>query len=365
MRIEPAFWADRKVVLTGHTGFKGAWLTLWLQRLGARVSGLALPPDATPNLYTLAAVRPESEVIADIRQPEAIAELLAAAQPTIVIHMAAQALVRRSYEDPVGTFATNVIGTAHLLDAARRVPSIGAVLVVTSDKVYENGETGRSFAEEDRLGGRDPYSASKACAELLTASFRMSFFAGPGAPAVATARAGNVIGGGDWAADRLVPDIVRAHAAGLPVALRYPRSVRPWQHVLEPLAGYLLMAQALAAASGDTVEALNFAPDAGNFRTVAELVDAFSARFDGRPGWVAAAGRHPHEARSLTLSADRAASRLGWRPQLDFTETVKWTADWYQTHRRGGDVRRATLDQIDAYSARLDAAEATEGRQTA
>ncbi len=356
MRIDRAFWANRKIVLTGHTGFKGAWLTLWLQRLGAHVAGLALPPHTVPDFYSLAAIRPDHEVFADIGKPRPIADLLAAAQPTIVIHMAAQAIVRRSYEDPVGTIATNALGTAHLLDAVRPVASIRAVLVVTSDKVYENRETGRPFGEEDRLGGHDPYSASKACAELLTASFRASFFADPGAPAMATARAGNVIGGGDWAADRLVPDIVRARAAGVPVALRYPGAVRPWQHVLEPLAGYLLMVQALASSSGLADGALNFAPDPDNCRSVAELVEAFTARFGGRPGWVAPLGWHPYEARSLTLSAARAAARLGWRPQLDFAETVAWTADWYETHRQGGDVRRLALDQIGTYEARLDAA---------
>ena len=273
--------------------------------------------------------------------------------------------MRRSYEDPLGTFATNVIGTAHLLDAVRREPSIRAVVVVTSDKVYENHETGRPFSEEDRLGGHDPYSASKACAELLTSSYRSSFFANAGAPAIATARAGNVIGGGDWAADRLVPDIVRAYAAGGPVALRYPVSVRPWQHVLEPLAGYLLMAQAMASSPGFAVDSVNFAPCSGNFRTVAELVEAFGASFGSSQGWFAASGEHRHEARFLTLSANRAVSRLGWRPRLDFAETVAWTADWYKTYRQGGDVRRAALDQIDAYTARLETAENGKRRETA
>lgn len=358
MRIDPAFWTGLPVVLTGHTGFKGAWLTLWLQRLGARVSGLALPPDTVPSLYALAAIRPEHEVFADIAEPQPIAELLAAIQPKIVIHMAAQALVRRSYEDPVGTFATNVLGTAHLLNAVRRVPSIRAVLVVTSDKVYENRETSRPFTEEDRLGGRDPYSASKACAELLTASFQACFFADPGAPAVATARAGNVIGGGDWATDRLVPDIVRALAADVPVALRYPGSVRPWQHVLEPLAGYLMMAQTMASPSGLPIASFNFAPDPANFRSVAELVEAFTTRLGGRPGWIQAPGQHPHEAHSLTLSAEQAGARLGWRSRLGFAEIIAWTADWYETYRRGGDVRKAAWYQIDAYTACLEAAQA-------
>jgi CDP-glucose 4,6-dehydratase len=358
MRIDPAFWTGLPVVLTGHTGFKGAWLTLWLERLGARVSGLALQPDTVPSLYALAAIRPEHEVFADIAAPQPIAELLAATQPKIVIHMAAQALVRRSYDDPVGTFATNVLGTAHLLNAVRRVPSIGAVLVVTSDKVYENRETGRPFTEDDRLGGRDPYSASKASAELLAASFRACFFSDPGAPAISTARAGNVIGGGDWATDRLVPDVVRARAAGVPVALRYPGSVRPWQHVLEPLAGYLMMAQTMASQPGLPIDSLNFAPDPANFHSVAELVEAFTARFGGRPGWVQAPGQHRHEARALTLSAERAGARLGWRSRLDFAEIIAWTADWYETYRRGGDVRQAAWYQIDAYTACLEAAQA-------
>jgi CDP-glucose 4,6-dehydratase len=353
MLINPEFWRGLRVVLTGHTGFKGAWLTLWLQRLGAEVAALALAPHTEPSLYHLAEVRPQREVIADLNDPGPIADLLMAVQPSIVIHLAAQALVRRSYDDPVSTFATNVMGAAHLLQAARQVKSISAVLIVTSDKVYENPETGHSFAEDDRLGGHDPYSASKACAELLTASFRSSFFVGNGGATVATARAGNVIGGGDWSVDRLVPDIIRAHDAELAVRLRYPHAVRPWQHVLDPLCGYLMMAQAMASAPGLAVDALNFAPDPDNFRTVAQLVEALSAQFGGSPGWEPESGSHPHEAQVLTLSADRARASLGWRPRLDFAETITWTAAWYEIYRQGGDVRQATLNQIDEYAARL------------
>jgi len=351
--IDPAFWDGRRVLLTGHTGFKGAWLALWLQQLGARVSALALPPDTEPSLYRLAEVEVEREVLSDLGEPAAIGELAAETRPSIVIHMAAQALVLRSYRDPLGTFRSNVLGTANLLDAVRRVPAVDAVLVVTSDKVYANTGEGRPFTEDDRLGGRDPYSASKACAELITASFRGSFFGGEDAPRVATARAGNVIGGGDWSPDRLVPDIIRARTRGTPIVLRYPEAVRPWQHVLEPLAGYLMMAQAMVEGAIAPPLSLNFAPACANFRSVAQLVEAFDTAFGGGSGWVASEGEHHYEAGLLTLSAERAETQLGWRPQLDFPETVGWTADWYRHFWHQGDLRRVTLDQIEAYSMRL------------
>ncbi len=340
------FWRGRRVLITGHTGFKGAWLNLWLRRLGAKVAGYALAPAATPNLWDIAGGGSDS-IIADIRSPELVREAVCRTDPQIVFHMAAQALVRESYRDPLGTYATNVLGTGNLLQACRELKSLECVLVITSDKVYENDGAGRPFEEPDRLGGHDPYSNSKACAELLTASFRDSFFSG--GPPVATARAGNVIGGGDWSLDRLIPDCVRALAAGQPVRLRYPESVRPWQHVLEPLGGYLTLAQALSSSPDAAPRAVNFGPDAASFCMVKEVVDAFSAHFAGKPGWERDASAHPAEARALTLSSKLAERALGWRPALGITESLAWTADWYRAHAAREDMVKFSDAQIARY----------------
>ncbi|MEA3196473.1 MAG: CDP-glucose 4,6-dehydratase [Gammaproteobacteria bacterium] len=346
------FWRDRRVLLTGHTGFKGAWMSLWLKALGAEVTGYALPPATEPNLWSIVAAssnagRVPHSVIADIRDAQRVAEAAARADPQIVIHMAAQALVRESYRDPLGTYATNVMGTAALLQACRSLRRLECVIVVTSDKVYENRGEGRAFDERDALGGHDPYSNSKACAELVTASFRDSFFAD--GPPIATVRAGNVIGGGDWAQDRLVPDCVRALESGRPVNLRYPHAVRPWQHVLEPLSGYLTLAQALVASPKATPRAVNFGPDPASFCTVREVVDAFSARFGGVPGWVSDPSPQPPEARALTLSSELAGQALGWHPRLDIRESLSWTADWYSAHTAGENMAAFSEAQVARY----------------
>lgn len=340
------FWQGRKVLLTGHTGFKGAWLHLWLRSLGAEVSGYALKPSTEPDLWDLVGV-PAGSVLGDVRDERAVRACLAQADPQVVIHMAAQALVRESYRDPLGTYATNVMGTANVLAACREARHLQCVVVVTSDKVYENLGQGRPFAEEDRLGGHDPYSNSKACTELVTSSFRDSFF-GNGPP-IATARAGNVIGGGDWSADRLVPDCVRALQAGLPVRLRYPDAVRPWQHVLEPLSGYLALARALIETPAAAPRAVNFGPDPTSFCAVHEVVDAFSARFAGKPGWERDVGEHPAEAAALTLSSTLAERSLGWRPALSLEESLSLTADWYQAHAAGRNMREFTQAQLMTY----------------
>lgn len=353
MSPDAKFWRGRRVLVSGHTGFKGAWLTLWLSALGARVSAFALPPEDTPNLHSLLHLDVERELLADLRTAEPIAKFVDTAQPEIIFHLAAQSLVRRSYAAPSETFATNVVGTANLLDAVRNARATRIVIVTTTDKVYENLEQGRPFVETDRLGGRDPYSASKACTELVVTSFRRSFFAPAGRPLVATVRAGNVIGGGDWCPDRLVPDVVRAIADRRPVRLRYPRARRPWQHVLEPLAGYLLMAQAMATQPAFETETLNFAPDLQQAETVAELVNALSAAFGGEPRWVEEPGEHLHEAELLALSAKNAHAVLSWRPLLSFAEAVTWTADWYKAYRASADMRRFSLEQIAAYEVRL------------
>jgi CDP-glucose 4,6-dehydratase len=340
------FWRGRRVFLTGHTGFKGAWMNLWLQSLGAKVTGYALAAHTEPSLFALVSGRSTSH-IADIRDERKVRDALIGADPQIVIHMAAQALVRESYREPLATYSTNVLGTGTVLQACRALKQLECALIVTSDKVYENHAEGRPFVEGDRLGGHDPYSNSKACAELLTASFRESFF-GDGAP-IATARAGNVIGGGDWSQDRLIPDCVRALGAGEPVALRYPEAIRPWQHVLEPLSGYLAFAQALVQAPAATPRAVNFGPDPASFCTVREVVDSFSARFSGRPGWRRDPGSHPKEAGALTLSSNLAEKSLGWRPRLTLGESLAWTADWYRAHAAGEDMTKYSEAQIARY----------------
>jgi CDP-glucose 4,6-dehydratase len=342
----PEFWRGRRVLVTGHTGFKGAWLSLWLRGLGAKVTGYALAPASTPNLWDI--VRGDTaSIIGDVRDAARVRESLRDADPQIVIHMAAQALVRESYRDPLATYATNVLGTGTLLQACRGLEALQCVVIVTSDKVYENHGAQRPFEEADRLGGHDPYSSSKACAELLTSSFRESFFRG--GPPIASARAGNVIGGGDWSADRLVPDCVRALQTGEPVRLRYPDAIRPWQHVLEPLGGYLALAEALVTAPEAAPRAVNFGPDPASFCRVHEVVDAFSARFAGKPGWERDTTVHPLEAHALTLSSGLAERALAWRPSLGIAESLAWTAQWYRSYAAGEDMLRFSETQIAQY----------------
>jgi CDP-glucose 4,6-dehydratase len=345
------FWRGRRVLLTGHTGFKGAWMSLWLEALGADVTGYALAPVAEPSLWSILAASDRAgarrSLIADIRDAQRLAEAVARTDPQIVIHMAAQALVRESYRDPLGTYATNVMGTAALLQACRALRNLDCVVVVTSDKVYQNEGEGRAFVEHDSLGGHDPYSNSKACAELVTASFRDSFFAD--GPPIATARAGNVIGGGDWSEDRLIPDCVRALESGQSVMLRYPEAIRPWQHVLEPLSGYLALAERLVTAPKNTPRAVNFGPDPASFCTVHEVVEAFGARFGGKPGWVRDPAPQPPEAQALTLSSGLAEHALAWRPRLKIRESLAWTADWYLAHSAGKNMAAFSEAQIARY----------------
>jgi CDP-glucose 4,6-dehydratase len=342
------FWRDRRVLITGHTGFKGAWLSLWLRRMGARLTGYALAPTSMPNLWDIVG-GDTPWVLGDVRDAARFRGAVQDADPQIVVHMAAQALVRESYRDPLGTYATNVLGTGALLQACRELKALECVVIVTSDKVYENSGAGRPFEEDDRLGGHDPYSNSKACAELLTSSFRESFF--KDGPPLATVRAGNVIGGGDWSQDRLIPDCVRGLETHTPVLLRYPDAVRPWQHVLEPLGGYLALAQSLVEAPGSAPRAVKFGPDPASFCPVHQVVDAFSARFGGKPGWERDQGPHPLEARALTLSSGLAERTLGWRPCLGIAESVAWTANWYLAHAAGEDMVRFSEAQIAQYLA--------------
>lgn len=346
------FWAGRRVLVTGQTGFKGAWLCLWLERLGAQVSAFALPPHTDPSLYQIAAPwSKQHHSVVDLRDAKAVAAAVAAAKPEVIFHLAAQALVRPAYRDPLETYATNVMGTLNLLLAARDTPGVQAAVIATTDKVYENDSKGLPFKEDDRLGGKDPYSASKACAEILTHSFRYSYLAEGKRPAVATVRAGNVVGGGDWSEDRLVCDIVRAFAAGRKVELRYPDAVRPWQHVLEPLRGYIDVAERLVTAPASIPSAFNFGPDPGNWLTVAQVADIMSEALGAGVGWEPMAGDHPPEAATLTLSSELAKRGLGWSPRLSMPETVAWTADWYKAHYAGRDMKTFTLDQIARYEA--------------
>lgn len=346
--IERAFWRDRRVLLTGHTGFKGAWLALWLEQMGAKVFGLALPPDTEPALHSL--LQPMASVrsrLGDISDPATVAAAVAEARPHIVIHMAAQSLVRRSYRFPVETISTNVMGTAHLLDGLRFVDGLEAVLVVTTDKVYRNNGHRHPFAENDPLGGADLYSASKAATELLVASMGASFFAARGV-AVATARAGNVVGGGDWSEDRLIPDLWRALQAGEPLRLRNPQATRPWQHVLEPLAGYLLYAQRLAAGA-DVPASLNFGPPAGDVLTVAEVAETMLAAMHSAQRWVKVEEAQPAEAQVLAIDPALAMRSLGWRSRLGAWQALQWTADWYRAVLEGAEPRQVTLEQLRRY----------------
>lgn len=336
--------------LTGHTGFKGSWLTLWLERLGATVAAVSLEPDTYPSLYSN--IYPHGSryhYCADICDEESIRRFMVEFKPEIVIHMAAQALVYRSYNDPRGTFLTNVIGTVSVLEAIRATASVRTVIVVTSDKVYANDGGGAPFTESDVLGGKDPYSTSKACTELVCQSYRDAFFSDRDIR-LATVRAGNVVGGGDWSKDRLVPDCLRAIESGEPIRLRSPEAIRPWQHVLEPLDGYLRFARALTERPNDGLPtALNFGPEPTSFATVSQVATAIGATHNVENVQVVGEDKRFLEATILTLNSDLANHILGWRPRLNFSQTIDWTVAWYRAHRAGADMRAFTLSQIASY----------------
>jgi len=348
--MTPEFWRGRKVLLTGHTGFKGTWLGLWLERLGATVTGLALAPPSEPNAFDLA--RPAlDDRRADLRDQRAVADTVAAAAPEVVVHLAAQALVPYGYIEPLATFASNVMGTANLLEALRRARELKAIIVVTSDKVYTNNDSGQAFRESDPLGGTDPYAASKAATEHVASAYRNSFFARREIGLV-TARAGNVIGGGDFGRDRLLPDLFRALASDQTLRLRRPQAIRPWQFVLEPLAGYLDMAERLIAKPDSLPAALNFGPSPRAAMKVVDMVERVH-RLWGGGSWLAAPGAHPAEAMALTVDAQRASETLGWRPRLTLDQALAWTVEWHRTHAAHGDVRALMLRQIGDYEALL------------
>jgi CDP-glucose 4,6-dehydratase len=349
--IDPNFWRGRRVLLTGHTGFKGAWLSLWLQSLGAEVTGFAVDVPTQPALYEMARVNDGMESIeGDVRDPEALAAAIAKAAPEVVLHMAAQSLVRPSFSAPRETYETNVMGTVNVLDAIRQHGrSVRAIVNVTSDKCYENREWEWGYREHEPMGGFDPYSSSKGCSELVTDAFRRSFFSDPAGPRLASARAGNVIGGGDWGAERLVPDIMRAALAGERVRVRNPNSIRPWQHVLNPLSGYLMLAQALWGAP-ELAEGWNFGPADEDARPVGWIVERIAAQWPEDLRSVQDDGPHPHEARYLKLDSSKARAGLGWRPGLNLEETLASIVDWYRELRAGVDMRAVTLGQIETFT---------------
>jgi CDP-glucose 4,6-dehydratase len=350
--VDPAFWSGKRVFLTGHSGFKGSWLSLWLSEMGAVVKGFSLAPDTDPSLFEAARIADVVESqFGDIRDLEAVRQSMGAFRPDIVIHMAAQPLVRLSYRDPVGTYATNVMGTVHVLEAARQVAGLRAIVCITTDKCYENKEWVWGYREDEPMGGHDPYSNSKGCAELVSAAYRRSFFDGGEGAALATARAGNVVGGGDWAEDRLIPDILRAFGEGRPVPIRNPLATRPWQHVLEPLSGYLTLAEALYDGGGDYAEGWNFGPRDEDARPVQWIVEHMVERWGAGASWERDAGYHPHEARFLKLDISKARERLRWQPRWPLETTLARIVDWHKAWIAGDDMQAYCRAEIGDYQA--------------
>ena len=351
MQTNPDFWRGKRVLLTGHTGFKGGWLSLWLQSLGATLRGVSLPAPTDPSLFNVARIADGMDhQVADIRDFAAVQAQLDAFKPEIVIHMAAQPLVRLSYQEPVETYATNVMGTVHVLEAARRTGSVKAIVNITTDKCYENREWVWGYREDEPMGGHDPYSSSKGCAELVSSAYRKSFLK-DGGIALATARAGNVIGGGDWALDRLMPDILRALEKREPVQIRNPHATRPWQHVLEPLSGYLLLAERLYAHGQTDAEGWNFGPREEDARPVQWIVENLCSTWGDGASWVLQPGDHPHEASYLKLDISKAHQRLHWVPRWSLENALTRITEWHQAWLAGRDMRALCLHQISQYQA--------------
>lgn len=342
-------WQGRRVFVTGHTGFKGGWLALWLARRGAIVRGFALEPPTEPNFFTAASIANDVEDIrGDIRDFSRLEAAIQDFAPEIIFHLAAQSLVRTSYSDPLLTYSTNVMGTANVLEAARHSPSVRAVICVTTDKVYRDQDWEWPYRESDPVGGYDPYASSKACAELVAAAYRASFFS-PRQLAIATTRAGNVIGGGDWSCDRLIPDLIRGFESAQPVLIRNPMAIRPWQHVLDPLQGYILLAERMLAGESRFASAFNFGPIEGDIWPVERIATRLVDQWGKGASWVQDSSSNPHESRSLRLDSSRARIELGWTPRLTTEAALDWTLEWYRVCADGGNMRDKTLAQIEAY----------------
>jgi len=349
-KVNPSFWKDKKVYLTGHTGFKGSWLSLWLQNMGALVKGYSLDVNTNPALFSELNLAEGLETeIGDIRNLEQLTKSMVSFSPDILIHMAAQPLVRLSYQEPVDTYTTNVIGTVNVLEAARKCPNLKAIVSVTTDKCYENKEWDWGYRESEPMGGYDPYSSSKGCAELVTSAYRRSFFSSDDTASLASARAGNVIGGGDWAEDRLIPDILRAFEKSEPVVIRNPLSTRPWQHVLEPLSGYLVLAQELFLNGDNFAEGWNFGPKDEDCKPVSWILDKMVESWGGNASWSLDKENNPHEAGFLKLDCSKAASRLKWKPKWNLQLTLKSIVDWHQIYSNGGDIKKQCLKEINTY----------------
>jgi CDP-glucose 4,6-dehydratase len=350
-KVDPSFWKGKKVYLTGHTGFKGSWLSLWLQNMGVIVKGYSLEVNTQPALFVQANVASEMKSeIGDIRNLEQLTKSMVSFSPDILIHMAAQPLVRLSYQEPVDTYTTNVIGTVNVLEAARKCSDLKAIISVTTDKCYENKEWEWGYRENEPMGGHDPYASSKGCAELVTSAYRRSFFSTEHTASLASARAGNVIGGGDWAEDRLIPDILRAFEKSEPVVIRNPLSTRPWQHVLEPLSGYLVLAQELFLNGDEFAEGWNFGPKDEDCKPVSWILDKMVESWGGNASWSLDKKNSPHEAGFLKLDCSKAAIRLKWKPKWDLQLTLKSIVDWHQIYSNGGDIKKQCLKEINTYS---------------
>ena len=348
------FWRNKRVFLTGHTGFKGGWLSLWLQQLGAEVTGYALPPPTVPNLFEVADVaRGMHSIIGDIRDGDSVKSAMSDVRPEVVIHMAAQPLVKRSYDNPEETYTTNIMGLVYLLEAVRTTPSIKTVVNVTSDKCYENKEWPWGYRENEPMGGYDPYSNSKGCAELITSCYRNTYFNPEKYEehgiAIASARAGNVVGGGDWAQDRLIPDTLRAISKKESVQIRNPDAIRPWQHVLEPLAGYLILAKNLYINGTAYAEGWNFGPYDNEVETVGQVIERLIKTWGSGAKWSLDNQKHSHEATHLRLDCSKARSRLNWHPRWDIGQTIDEIVDWYKAYNQGADMHEKTLAQINSY----------------
>lgn len=351
-----SFWKDRRVFLTGHTGFKGSWLSLWLQSLGADVTGYALDPPTEPSLFQQARVAETLRSInADIRDYSRLKQAIADARPNVILHLAAQSVVKRGYDDPIETYSSNVMGTVNLFEAVRQLKHHCVIVNVTSDKCYENREWIWGYREDEAMGGHDPYSNSKGCAELVTSAFRESYFAPDSfaqhGVALGSARAGNAIGGGDWTANQLIPDLVRSFLAGKPCLIRNPSAFRPWQFVLEPLRGYLTLAEKLSEEPAPFASGWNFGPVDSDAKPVAWIADELVRMWGRDAGWVQDPASHPHEAHALKLDASKAMAHLCWEPVLPLQQALQWIVEWYRAYQSGSDLRRLTLQQIERYEA--------------